>query len=227
MHSKYPFVSAPGRNIIGMTPNEATLIGGIGGAALGAIFGGVTSIFTTRYLAKHGPNYSAQIDSTNDALAALAATQEEMRKQHATAFESDKEHREKQGRIAEAAQWKPRASMIAVNEGQEHVNKLSIMSVGQFILREVYLLSDSGARVYKFPQTWGCPCVAINVAVPHRALTELAGKSVTYGVHGWFDGILEYTIEKVGEDPIPYTGELKFRATTMMLGNTQWFDLAG
>jgi hypothetical protein len=193
MHSKYPFVSAPGRNIIGMTPNEATLIGGIGGAALGAIFGGVTSIFTTRYLA----------------------------------FESDKEHREKQGRIAEAAQWKPRASMIAVNEGQEHVNKLSIMSVGQFILREVYLLSDSGARVYKFPQTWGCPCVAINVAVPHRALTELAGKSVTYGVHGWFDGILEYTIEKVGEDPIPYTGELKFRATTMMLGNTQWFDLAG
>lgn len=34
-----------------MTPNEATIVGGLAGGILGA----VASVFTTRYLVKHGP----------------------------------------------------------------------------------------------------------------------------------------------------------------------------
>jgi hypothetical protein len=47
-----------------MTPNEATIAGGLSGGLIGAL----ASVLTTRYLLKHGPNYEAKIAEVNATL---------------------------------------------------------------------------------------------------------------------------------------------------------------
>jgi hypothetical protein len=192
-----------------------------------ALIAALVSIFTTRYTVKHGTNYAGQIETLNQALASLAATQEEMKQHYAHSLVAEKERHDLNERRTKAAQWKPRAEIIAVNEGQQHVNKLSINSIEKFVPREVFLLSDSGARVYKFPQTWLEPVVGQNIPIPHNALNELASKSESYGLYGWFDGAIQFTVDRLDDDSVPCTGEVRFRATSYELGNTRWFHLAG
>jgi hypothetical protein len=133
--------------MLGITPNEATLIGAFGGAALGAVVGGVVSFFTTRYMVKHGPDYSAQIAGTNEALAAIAATQEQMRKQHALAVEAEAKRHQEATNQAEAARWKPTVNILSTVQGSAQVNLLRLESLQEFALLEAGLFSSSGAKI--------------------------------------------------------------------------------
>jgi hypothetical protein len=111
-----------------------------------AFVAAVVSVLTTRYTLKHGPNYTAQINGLHDTIESLAKTQEELRKQQAEQAEREGARHEAELKRLEGAKWKPEAKIIAVNEGQEHVNKLSIVSVGKFRLINVSLLSETGAK---------------------------------------------------------------------------------
>jgi Major Facilitator Superfamily len=51
---------------------------------------------------------------------------------------------------AEAARWKPSASIVSAVEGQEQVNKLVLKSHLQFALLEATLLSTSGAKLHDY-----------------------------------------------------------------------------
>jgi hypothetical protein len=210
-----------------VTPSQVTLIGAFGGALLGAVIGGVVSFIVARFTVRHTANYSDQIETINQALASLADTQEQMKQHYAESLANEQKRQEAADRRAEAVSWKPSARIFAVNEGREHVNKLSIDSTNEFIVREIFLLSETGARIYKFLQRWTDPVVAQNVPIPHPALNDLANRSHSYGQSGTFEGAIQYTVERIGGDPILYTGEVRFRATTTMLGSTQWFDLVG
>jgi len=213
--------------VIPLTPNQATLIGAFGGAALGAIVGGLVSVVVARYTVRHTADYSIEISSLRSALEALANTQEGMKQHFEAALEQEKKIHEAEERKVRAASWKPHTQIISVNENQQHVNKLSINSTEKFITTEVYLLAPNGARVYKFLGHYLEPVVGQNIPIPHMALNDLAGKSDSYGLYGWFDGAIQFTVQRVDDDAPPFTGELKFRSSNYELGNTRWFHLSG
>lgn len=130
----------------------------------------------------------------------------------------------------EAAQWKLTALIINVNEGREHVNKLSLGSTDKFRLLEVSLLSNTGAKVYEFPfqmNAFRDPVVGQNVPIPHSALVQLANIRPTYFQFETFEGALRYTVEREGDSPVRFTGEVKFSASMTTVGNARWFHLVG
>jgi hypothetical protein len=197
---------------------------------LSAIIAAVVSILTTRYTLKHGPNYAEQINGLHDTIGSLARTQEELRKQQAEQAQREDARYAAEVRRIEAAKWKPIANIINVNEGREHVNKLSIGSTDDFRVIEVSLLSESGAKVYEFPFNLGLfskPVRGQNIPIPHSALNQAAGASSTYGPDGNFTGAIQFTVERAEGEQVRYTGEVKFTASDIMLGNTRWFHLVG
>lgn len=213
-----------------MTPNEATIFGAVGGAVFGAIVGGIVSIVTTRYVLKHGPNYEAQIEGLQDSMGSLARTQEELRKQQAEQAKREEERYETATKQAEAARWKPSAGIITANEGTQHVNKLALSSPEKFKVIEAALLSLTGAKVQDIfvPQPpFNEPATNKEIPILHSALNELAGNSSSYFQFQKFEGIVKYTVEKSEGIPVRVTGEVKFSAGTVILGNTQWYHLVG
>jgi hypothetical protein len=71
------------------------------------------------------------------------------------------------------------------------------------------------------------PVVAQNVPIPHTALNKLAAKSPTYLQLSKFEGAVQFTVERADSDGLRYTGEVKFTAENIFLGNSRWFDLVG
>jgi hypothetical protein len=202
-----------------LSNGEITLIASL----LSALIAATVSFLTTRYTLKHGPNYEKQMEGLRETIGSLARTQEELRKQQAEQAERDRER-------YEAAQWRPTASIINVDEGREHVNKLSLVSTDKFRLLEVSLLSDTGAKVHEFPvqmNAFSDPVVAQNVPIPHSVLVQLAKTSPTYFQFERFEGAVRYTVERDGDSPVKFTGEVKFSASATTLGNTRWFHLVG
>jgi hypothetical protein len=213
-----------------MTPNQATLIGAFGGAILGAVLGGGVSFFVAQYTVKHSVNYSNQIETINEALTSLAGTQEEMKQHYAQSVADEKKRHEENTHRIQAAMWKPSARIINVNEGLEHVNKLSINSTEKFKLLSVSLLSHAGAKVYDFPfqiSVFGDSVVGKNFPIAHHALCQLANNSLTYQQSETFEGAIRYTVERDEDDPIKFSEDLKFSANVIMLGPTRWFHLVG
>jgi len=209
-----------------LTPNEATLIGGIGGAALGAVFGAVVSIFTTRYIVKHGPNYSAQIDSTNEALAALAATQEEMRKQQAGEIQAVAERHVEQERKAEAARWKPEPRIESKVEGVEQVNKLVVKSPQSFYLTGVSLIAPGGGKLIDYPVDQGVASTGFGVTITHTSLNKVAELSPTFFQRYTFTGSIRYSVQRE-KDGVSYTGDIAFHGERIYLNNTGFYKLSG
>ena len=194
-----------------------------------ALVAAIISIFTTRHTLKHGPNYSEQIRRLQDTIQSLAKTQEDLRKQQAEQAKREEERHEEELRRLEAANWKPQAKIISVNEGLEHVNKLSIVSFDKFRVIDVSLLSETGAKVYEILENnlTGEAIVGKNIKIPHTALTQLASRSPTYFQLSKFEGAVRFTVERAEGEKALYTGEVKFTAESRMLGNTMWFHLTG
>jgi len=194
-----------------------------------ALVAAVVSILTTRYTLKHGPDYSGQIRGLHDTIQSLAKTQEDLRQQQAEQAKREEERHKAQLKRLEAANWKPHAEIISVNEGLEHVNKLSIISADKFRVISVSLLSETGAKVHDILKNDLTAEVvsAKNIKIPHPALNQLAARSPTYFQLSKFDGAIQFTVERADGEEALYTGELKFTAESTMLGNTMWFHLVG
>jgi hypothetical protein len=196
---------------------------------LSALVAALVSIFMTRYTLKHGPNYSEQIRGLHDTIQSLAKTQEDLRKQQAEQAKREEERHGAELRRLEAANWKPQAEIISVNEGLEHVNKLSIVSLHKFRVIDVTLLSETGAKVHDILKNdpTGEAVVGKNIKIPHTALNQLASRSPTYFQLGKFEGAVRFTVERAEGEKALYTGEIKFTAENMMLGSTKWYHLVG
>lgn len=194
-----------------------------------ALVAAIVSVLTTRYTLKHGPDYSQQIRGLQHTIQSLAKTQEDLRQQQAEQAKREEERHKAQLKRLEAANWKPHAEIISVNEGLEHVNKLSIISTDKFRVISVSLLSDTGAKVHQILKNDLTAEVvsAQNIKIPHSALNQLAARSPTYFQLSKFEGAVRFTVERVDGERTLYTGEVKFTAESMMLGNTMWFHLVG
>ena len=194
-----------------------------------ALVAAIVSVLTTRYTLRHGPNYSEQILGLHETIGSLAKTQEELRKQQAEQAKREQEHHDVEERRLEAANWKPYAEIIAMNEGREHVNKLSIISSEKFRVLDVGLFSDSGAKVCDIVK-WDLTGEAVagrSVIIPNSGLNQIASGSPSYFQLGRFAGAVRFTVERAEGENVRYTGEVKFTAQTTMLGNAQWYHLVG
>jgi hypothetical protein len=209
-----------------LTPNEATLIGALGGAALGAVIGGAVSFFVARYMVKHGANYSGQIDAINRALASLAATQEEMREQHAAASEAEAQRHADQERKAEVARWKPEARIESKVEGVEQVNKLILKSSQSFYLTEASLIAPNGAKLIDYPMDRGVATTGFGITITHASLNQVAELSPTFFQRDTFSGAIRYSVRRE-KDSGSYTGDIAFHGERIYLNSTCFYKLSG
>jgi len=213
--------------MLGITPNEATLIGAFGGAALGAVVGGIVSFFTTRYLVKHGPDYSAQIAGTNEALAAIAATQEEMRKQHAMAVEAETKRHQEAANQAEAARWKPTVKILSTVQDSAQVNLLQLESLQEFALLEASLLSLSGAKVADYlvdgPKVRSTGCT---VPITRESLVKIANTSQSFSQTSSFEAVVRFVVQRAG-GPGTYSANVPVHAEVTTVENALFFKLTG
>ena len=193
--------------MLSLTPNETTLVGGLAGAALGA----VASIFTTGYLVKHGPKYGEQIMNIHATLAALAQTQENLRQQMAQTAADEKERHVAVEKRAEEAKWKPITKIISKVENNDQVNYLRLEASEEFALLEVSLCAQKdGAKIHEYP-TDGAKFLSKGFTLPvtRESLNKIANTSQSYFDHSVFDASLRYVVLRAG---LQYTGEVPIHA---------------
>jgi hypothetical protein len=213
--------------MLGITPNEATLVGAFGGAALGAILGGVVSFFTTRYIVKHGPDYSAQISGTNEALAAIAVTQEEMKKQYILAVEAEAKRHQEAANQAQAARWKPTVKILSNVQGSAQVNLLRLESSQEFALLEACLLSPSGAKIADYPVNGPkVRSTGFSVPITHETLVKIANSGQPYFQTSSFDAAIRFVVQCAGH-PGTYSADIPIHAEMTPVANTLFFKLTG
>jgi hypothetical protein len=128
---------------------------------------------------------------------------------------------------AEAARWKPSASIVSIVEGQEQVNKLNLKSHLGFALVEASLLSPTGVKLHDYLVN-GDRVFSKGFSVPitHASLLKIANNSQSYFQFSTFQGSIKYTVVRQS-DGIQLTSALPFHAETVMVSNTLWFKLAG
>jgi hypothetical protein len=208
-----------------MSPNEASLVGAFGGAALGAVLGAVVSFFVTRYAIKHGPNYKEQIEGLRETMGSLAKTQEEFRKQHADQARQDAERYEAQEKRAEAQRWKPSAKIVSRTEGNAQVNYLQLTSPVEFALIEASLLTQGGGKIDDF-HTEGSKLTSkgFSFQLTHSSLVKLMNTSDSYFQHATFEGVIRF---KVLRDALETEGAIPFRAEMVTIGNGLFPKLSG
>jgi len=209
--------------VLSLTPNEATIAGGLAGAALGA----VASIFTTRYLVKHGPNYGEQITNIHGTLAALAETQENLRQQMARTAADEKERHVAVEKRAEAARWKPEVRIETKVDGDKQANTLILKSAQSFALTEAALISPSGAKLFDY-SVMGSKLFStgFSIPLPQESLNKVAAISPSFFQQETFSGSLRYTVKREKE-PVPYTGEIPFQGQRIYVGQNACFKLNG
>jgi hypothetical protein len=128
---------------------------------------------------------------------------------------------------AEAARWRPSASINSKVEGQEQTNKLILKSHLEFALVEASLLSPAGAKLHDYT-VGGDKLFSTGFSVPitHESLLKIANTSQSYFQFSTFHGSIKYTV--IWErDGIQFTGVLPFNAETVTVSNTLWFKLSG
>jgi hypothetical protein len=209
-----------------LIPNDATLIGAFGGATLGAVIGGIVSLFVARYTVKRSANYSGQIHTINEALASLAATQEEMRQQHAAASEAEAQRDVERERKAEAAQWKLEARIESKVEGIEQVNKLVLKSSQSFFLTAASLIAPSGAKLLDCTVMPDVPSTGFSVPITHASLNKVAELSPTFFHQETFSGSFRYSVQRE-KDGVSYTSDIAFHGERVYLQSACYYKLSG
>lgn len=218
-----------------MTPNEATLVGGIAGGLLGAL----ASIFTTRYLLKHGPNYEAQIAKVNATLdnrigevsSSLSARIEGVSSSIGDLTQAHTAHTAQQASFQEAevarrtaSSWKPNARIDVVTDAQSLTNCLLLKSSDSFTLLGVYVQSGTGATLANIPIVEGQKTTGYRVPISHESLLKVKQAQNLGGLQNGATGQLLYRVEKVDrtyEFTVPFTTE------DVMVNNTIVIKLHG
>lgn len=211
--------------ILTLTPNEATLAAAI----LSAVISAVVSGLIARYMISHSADYGEQIKSIHETLASLAHTQEEFRRQQATAVANEKERKDAEEMRAEAARWKPTVSLSSKIDGNQLVNTLIIKSSQSFFLQEVSLVSSTGAKLFDYPMNKPITSsTGFGVPITQESLGIVASSSHSSQIYpNVFDGRLRYKVQLEADTTSSYTGELPFHAQMPMVGNTCFYKLIG
>jgi hypothetical protein len=207
-----------------MTPSEVTLVA----ALLSAVISAIVSVLTTRYVVRHGPNYGERIDKLSGTIAELANTQEELRKQQAQEAMDESERHAAMERKAEAARWKPAATIESTLEGQQYVNRLLLKSAQEFRVLEVGLLAPGGAKLHDFPQqeNW-VSSKGFAITISQDVLNKSVDISPTFFMQETFGGSLRYRVERNGAEPVYFTGEIPFHGKRAYVQNTCSYRLSG
>ena len=161
-----------------LTPNEAVILAAIAGAVIAPLLSIVTSILTTRYTLKHGPNYERQIDdlhhtfqqqigTMNESLNALSETQGELLRQQGAFEEAAALRRAADTERQEAARWKPEGRLQSAYEGSELKNELILKSPQEFTVLEVGLMSSTGAKLADVPIMSAVTSTGFRVHIRH------------------------------------------------------------
>lgn len=212
--------------MLDITPNQATLVGAFGGAALGAVIGGAVSFFVARYTVKRSANYSGQIETINQALTSLAATQEEMKQHYAQSVADKRKLQEEHERRTEAARWKPQSRIESKFEGVEQVNKLILKDQENFYLTEVSLISPNGAKLIDYPVEAAVFTTGFCVPITHASLNTITSNNQQFFQTETFEGAIRFTTKR-HRDGAPYTGEIRFHGQRIYLDNNCFYKLTG
>jgi hypothetical protein len=128
---------------------------------------------------------------------------------------------------AEAARWKPSATIVSTVDGGEQINKMNLKSQSEFALIRASLLSPEGVNLHDYPVLGEkTSSTGFSVPISHESLLKIANKSQSYFQFGTFQGSLKYTVIRK-RDEVESTGLLPFQAETAMLNNRLWFKLTG
>jgi hypothetical protein len=212
--------------VIFISPNQATLIGAFGGAALGAVIGGAVSFVVARYTVRHAADYSGQIDTINSALGSLAATQEEMRAQYAGALKAEEKRYLQSVHEAEAARWKPEARIESRLDGTALLNELLLKSPQDFFIKSISLAAPNGAKLEDFPVSKGIASTGHRFAIPQPSLNKVAEISPLYFSQEKFDGAIVYVVERE-KDGALYEGSVTFHGGCQYVNNGRYYKLSG
>jgi hypothetical protein len=208
-----------------MSPNEASLVGAFGGAALGAILGAAVSFFVARNAIKHGPNYGSQIEGLQESVGALATTQEELRKQQAEQARLETERYEAREKKAEAQRWKPTSTIVSQTEGLGQVNYPHLTSSVEFAVIEVSLLTPSGGKIEDY-RTGGSKLTSkgFKIQLTHGSLVNLMNVSDSYFQRSTFEGSIRF---RVLRDALETERIIPFHAVMVTVGNGLFPKLSG
>jgi len=214
-----------------MTTNEATIVGAVAGGVIGAI----TSLFTTRYVIKHGPNYDAKIaavtatlygriaevtDTLNTRMTAVNATLEGLTKAHTD--QNDLQRLEAKKR--EARRWRPDATIQAVQDASSLTNSLILKSHEQFTLLGVSVKAQQGATLTEVRIDRGQTSTGFRVPISHQDILKVKESAHLGALQNGATGRLIYRIDKSGEQ---YEFKLPFVTEDVMVGDTVWIKLLG
>ena len=208
--------------MLGITPNQATLIGAFGGA----VIGGAVSFFVARYTVKHGANYAGQIDTINQALNSLAVTPAEIKQHYAQSVADERTRQEESENRAEAARWKPQARIETKVEGVEQTNKLTLKDPANFYLTEVALVSLGGAKLVDYALNAGVSTTGVRVPITHESLNRITANNQQFFQTETFSGAIRYTVRRE-KDEASYTGEIPFHGERVYLNSTCFYKLTG
>jgi len=212
--------------MLDITPNQATFIGAFGGAALGAVIGGAVSSFVARYTVKHSANYTGQIETINQVLTSLAATQEETKQHYAQSVADERMRQEENERRTESAQWKPQAHIESKAEGVEQVNKLILKDQANFYLIEASLVSQDGAKLVDYPVNAGISTTGFSLPISHASLNKITSNNQQFFDTETFGGAIRYIVKRE-KDGASYTGEIRFHGERVYLNSTCFYKLTG
>lgn len=193
-----------------LSNGQVTLFAALISALVSALIAAAVSIFATRYALRHGPNYEERIVGLQDTIGKLAATQEEFRRQHAAQAEEAKVRLAEADRKAEAARWRPTATLDSKIAGKRYVNTLVLKSFDAFRLLGVSLFTSSGAKLEEYPTKEGwVDSKGFAFPIPDASLYKAAEASPTWFSQKKFDGKFHYIAQRV-MDGAQFEGEIPF-----------------
>jgi hypothetical protein len=218
-----------------VTPNEATIFGGLAGGLLGA----VASVFTTRYLLKHGPNYAARIAEVNATLdgrigevssslsariADVNTSIGELTQAHTDHFAQQASFQKAEVARQNASLWKPDARIDVTTDATTLTNSLVLKSSEAFTLLSVSVQSKTGATLANVPIDGGQRTTGYRIPISHENILKVKQNENLGGLQNGAMGQLMYRVERPDrtyEFTVPFTTE------DVMVNNTICIKLLG
>jgi hypothetical protein len=222
-----------------LTPNEATILAGVVGGLSGAVIGGAVSVFTTRYIMKHGPNYSSQIDQVNSTLderiagvsssldgriSDINATLEALTQAHTQHFEQQASFQREEVARTTSRLWKPDARIEVTTDATGLLNHFVLKSEQEFSLLNVFVQTKDGATLAALPITKGISSTGFRVPIEHATLLKVKQSANLGGLRNGARGQFAYKVrrgEQMSEFLLPFTTE------DLMVNSTIYIKLIG
>jgi hypothetical protein len=218
-----------------MTPNEATIVGGLAGGILGA----VASVFTTRYLVKHGPNYEGRIAAVNATLdqriaevstnlgsriAELNTSVGELTRTHSDALTQQASFQEAEVARQIAERWRPEARIDVVADATSLTNFLVLKAAEPFTLIDVQIQGKGAATLASVAIDKNQKSTGFRIPVAHTDIIKVKQSHNLGGLQNGATGQLAYRVERFDR---VYSFLLSFTTEDVSINSTLFIKLIG